>query len=153
MKAHARLWIDAGGNLCDRPPGAGLLIASAKGADIRQRFVDRYHLTQEGGVVRQNGKDPRSPESTIPLLVADRDLFVTSDGVLVDAKPERGGMKIADANWKIPREYEQGYNLEMRDGKVVQKSVPKPPNKSIEDSPNKSGGPTLNTRRGSRSSR
>lgn len=150
MKAHARLWIDAGGHLCDRPPGGGQLLASGPGADIPPDVAERFHLADVEGRVTQNGKAAQSPDSTIPLLVADRDLFVTSEGVLVDEKPD-AGMKIVDAGWKIPREYEQTYHLEMLDGKVVQKSVPKPANKAIEDAPNK-GGLTMTDKRGGRRS-
>lgn len=138
MKAHTRLWIDHRGRLCDQPPTSGVMIATG-GGDIAERFVRAHDLTVVDGKVVQRTRPTLSPDSTPEPLVADRLLYVTADGGLVDRKPKEGGVKIASKGEKIPRGYVTMHNLEVKDGKIIQKSIPKPPDKARRNAPNKGG--------------
>lgn len=164
MIAHARLWIDDDGVLCDAPPSGGVMIATA-GAEVPPRFVIEHRLTERDGKVVQQGHGTRHPKSKEAAIFADRQLYVGKDGVLSDVKPV-GGMAIAAEGEKISPHYVQAYNLTEKDGKVVQKRKPKtdnkastpeeeenvkkedapnkaekkPPNKQADTPPNKSGG-------------
>ena len=53
MRAHATLWVDDKGQLCEGPPARGLKIAAVKGDEIPPEFVKRYGLSEEGGKVVQ----------------------------------------------------------------------------------------------------
>ena len=128
MVAHTRLWIDDDGKLTDAPPSRGVLIAR-NGGDIPERFIKTYHLSLFEGRVVQNGKPAKTPKSTPDALIADRALWVTKDGVVVDEKPAPDAVQIATAGEKIPRGYQVAHKLVIHEGRVVQKQAPKPVNK------------------------
>ena len=162
MKADRPLWIDAKGNLCDRPPSTGYKIAGNTGQDISGSIMQKFGLSIAGGKVVQHGEAAKSPESTPPPMIADRELFADKDGELFD-EPQGTGIKIADPGKKIPVEYIRRYSLAVEGGKVVQKKKPdqkkKEPveNKAVDKMPNKgargTGGLVINNRRGTRSSK
>lgn len=139
MVADRRLWIDQDGKLCEAPPSVGMVLAK-KGADIFPRHVNEFHLDVVDGVVVQNGKAALSPESTPPALIADRTLFIEQGTHKLVSKKPTEGIKIADKGEKIPRTYVNEYNLSEVDGEIVQKSIPKAPNKAINSAPNKGRG-------------
>jgi len=136
MVAHTRLWIEDNGQLTDAPPSRGVLLAP-NGGDIPARFVERYHLSVVDGKVVQKGKPAKTPKSTPDPLIADRDLWVTSEGAVVEEKPSEGGNKIATNGEKISRGYVTMHNLISSDGKIVQKSIAKPKDKMMRRPPNK----------------
>ena len=123
MVAHKRLWADSDGVLCDQPPSSGTLLAK-QDADIPERFVRLYNLVERDGRVTQNGKAAISPETTPDALIADRDLWVTKAGVVVDKPPEATAVRVAVAGEKIARGYQAEHGLIARDGRVVQKGAP-----------------------------
>lgn len=129
MKAHTRLWIDHRGILVDAPPSTGYLVAM-NGQDVPQRFIDAYGLEMMDGKVVQRGKEAETPKSTPDALIADRDLFVTRKGELVDEKPE-DGIFITEKGAKVITEYVNAYNLEEQDGRIVQKEMPPAKNKKM----------------------
>lgn len=53
MRAHATLWVDDKGQLCEEPPDRGLKIAPTKGDEIQKVFVDRYGLSESKGKIVQ----------------------------------------------------------------------------------------------------
>jgi len=142
--------------LCDAPPSTGYQIAGTKGAPIPAYVVKKFGLAMVDGLVTQGGELPRSPVSTQPRLVSDRELFVDADGVLYDA-PQATGIKLVSAGVRIPMEYVRRYNLATVEGKIMQKSIPKVENKAVDGVPNKgkrgSGGLTIAGKHGERSSR
>ena len=156
MKADRPLWIDSKGVLCDRPPSTGYKIAGIAGQGITAHIVRKFNLTETDGKVTQGGEAAESPESTPPPMIADRELHADDNGTLYD-EPQGTGYKIADAGRKIPVEYIRRYNLEIEEGKVVQKKKPnlkkkdEPDNKAAEKAPNKgargSGGLTVSSKK------
>jgi len=140
MKADRPLWIDDKGRLCDAPPSSGIKIAGVAGFDIPQRFVDLYALDIKAGRVVQKGREPISPKSTPDAIVADRDLWIDSDGALSDDPiPEGSGIKIASKGEPVSSYYVKEHGLAEKDGQIVQtKAVKKAENKAVESAPNKS---------------
>lgn len=57
MYAHAALWIDAKGRLCEEAPAQGLKIAPTKGDEIAPEFVVKYGLSEEKGKIVQKQQD------------------------------------------------------------------------------------------------
>ena len=53
MRAHATLWVDTEGQLCEEPPARGLKIAPTKGDEIPPEFIKRYGLSEKEGKVVQ----------------------------------------------------------------------------------------------------
>lgn len=124
-KAHRPLWIDSKGQLCDQPPSTGFKIAAAAGVAIPRSVMEEFNLTSRNGKIYQGGRLPKSPESTPPKVVADREIFADEDGGIFDT-PQATGIKVCDAGRPIPVEYLRRYNLE-RDKKgdiIVQNSHP-----------------------------
>ena len=136
MIAHSTLWIDHKGRLCETPPMTGSLLAVA-GNGIGPDMIAKHDLGIVDGKVGQHGKPALQPKSTPDPLFADRTLWCTSEGILVDDKPEKGGVKLAVAGEKIPRGYVIMHRLASRDGVIRQKSAPKADNKMVGGVPNK----------------
>jgi len=139
MVAHARLWIDSKGRLCETPPSGGVLLAT-EGQRLSDRLIAAHGLEEKSGKVAQNGKAALTPKSTPDPLIADRTLWVDSAGTLTDSPPAHG-VKIADSGEKIPRGYVAMHNLRERDGVIVQKAITKVENKM--DAQGKSKGFTI----------
>ncbi len=116
------------------------MLLATEGQRIHEKLVDAHGLQEKGGKIVQNGKAALTPKSTPDPLVADRTLWVDSDGVLTDTPPAHG-VKIADSGEKIPRGYVAMHNLSDRDGKIVQKAITKVENKM--DAQGKSKGFTI----------
>lgn len=143
MQAHAPLWIDSKGRLCDAPPESGIKLAAARGAEIPPRAVNMYDLDYQDGKVIQRGHDTRTPEQQ-ERLVADRDLFVSAEGILQDT-PAAQGIKLCSAGEKIANTYVQRYGLYEEDGEIRQKKggvkqEKTPENKKRSGVQNKGGG-------------
>ena len=157
MKADRPLWIDGRTKkLCDRPPSTGYKIAGTAGQGIPGNIIAEFDLRLVDGKVTQGGEPAASPESTPPALVADRELHADDNGTLFD-EAQGTGIKIADPGKKIPVEYIRRYNLEIEEGRVVQKKKPnlkktdEPDNKAAKKAPNKgargSGGLTVSSKK------
>ena len=124
MKANKPLWIDSNGVLCDAPPSTGIKIAGVKGYAIKLEIIKKFDLVLVDGAVTQKGKDIKSPKTTAPKLIADRELFANEDGEIFD-DPQSTGIKVCSVGDKIPREYILRYNLFIdSDGDIAQKSLP-----------------------------
>lgn len=121
MRAPTRLWIDDDGQLWTTPPPGGFLLAT-EGQDLNEKDIVAHGLETVDGEIRQNGKVAKSLLTTPAPLVADRTLWVDSDGLLTDKPPEHG-VKIADEGQKIPRGYVVMHNLEEKDGEVIQREI------------------------------
>lgn len=147
MKSDRALWIDSQGRLCDAPPavGSGIKIASIAGVEIPAHVEKEFNLSIKGDRVVQKGKEPVTPKAPAPLI-ADRDLWLTSEGVLVDKEPEKG-INIAGKGEKIPAYYVSEHNLVDSAGKISQKGVAKADTKQAAKPKNK-GGSGLKINRG-----
>lgn len=143
MKSHTALWIDIKGCLCDTPPSSGLKLANMAGVEIPPHIARQYDLSMRDGMVVQNGKKPLSPKSTPDPLIADRDLWLTSEGKLADKEPEKG-IAIALKGEKIPSQYVHEHNLVDRGGKIGQKGRQKPDDKQRKNPENKGSGLKIN---------
>lgn len=66
MKAHARLWVDRKGRLCDEPPSSGFVVAAGPGDEVPQWMADRYRLSEEGGRVVQASKQTVAAKQADP---------------------------------------------------------------------------------------
>lgn len=144
MKSDRALYLDSKGRLCDAPPSSGIKIASIAGVEIPAWVEKEHHLSIKDGCVVQNGKDPTTPKSTPDPLIADRRLWITAEGKLVDEEPTKG-IKIAEEGDKIPAYYVSEHNLFRSNGRIGQKGRGKPEDKQRKKPKNKSGsGLTIN---------
>lgn len=131
MVTRERLWLDNKGQLCATPPVTGVLLA-APGQDIPAPIADEHQLSVgKGGAILQSGRPARRPKSSPDAIIADRSLWVTPEGELVDEPPAIGGVKLAEVGEKVPLGYVVAHKLSVKNGKVVGgKSRPKPTNKA-----------------------
>ena len=79
MYAHATLWVDDNGQLCEEPPARGLKIAATKGDELPREFVAKYGLSEKGGKVVQ------LPEKHLGKKQAK------AENKAVEAPPNKGG--------------------------------------------------------------
>ncbi len=143
MKSDRALWFDQKGRLCDRPPSTGLKLANMAGVEIPPHIAKQYELIVKDGRILQRGKLPLSPKSTPDPLVADRDLWITREGELVDEEPEKG-ISIARRGDKIPSQYVSEHKLVEKGGKIEQKGAKKPEDKQKKKPANKGSGLKIN---------
>jgi hypothetical protein len=64
MKAHAKLYVDDTGELTEKSPDRGIMIAAYAGDEIPKEFVEKYGLSLHGDkVVQKTDVEEKAAES------------------------------------------------------------------------------------------